>query len=81
MGKPAVLKAGGSARPVGRQTLCAARPDFQSGSGSWALRAQVASGGQRFRRWITTGNVPVRSIADRANKLIDSNSGFAIFAQ
>ena len=38
MGKPAVLKAGGSARPVVRQTLCATRPDFQSGTGSWALR-------------------------------------------
>ena len=33
-------------QPCGLQTLCATRPDFQSGTGSWALRAQVTSGGQ-----------------------------------
>ena len=32
----------------------------------------TVSDGQRFRRWITTGNVPVRSNADRADKLIDN---------
>ena len=48
-GKPAVLKAG---RSYG---LTASRPH--------ALRAWAASGGQRFRRWTTTGNVPARSYA------------------
>ena len=32
-----------------------------------ALRVKSVSDGQRFRRWITTGNVPVRSTADRPN--------------
>ena len=67
LGKPAVLKAGGSVRPVGRQTLCATRPDLQSGSGSWALRggkvplrAQLSPTGKALRPWNPTGNVPVR---------------------
>ena len=44
-------------------------------SDSRALRAQSVSDGQRFRRWITTGNVPGRSSADRPNKLIDNDRG------
>ena len=33
----AAFAAGGSACPFGQQTLCATRPDFQSGTGSRAL--------------------------------------------
>ena len=42
------------------------------GEGGHAV-AVIVSDGQRFCRWITTGNVPVRSSADRANKLIENN--------
>ena len=38
----AAFAAGGSACPFGQQTLCATRPDFQSGSGSWAHSAQLS---------------------------------------
>ena len=42
------------------------------GAGGHAI-AVIVSDGQRFCRWITTGNVPVRSSADRANKLVENN--------
>ena len=44
----AAFAAGGSARPFGWQTLCATRPDFQSGSGSWAHSAQLPPAANAF---------------------------------
>ena len=64
-GKPAVLKAGGSALTGGRP--CALRGlIFNRTSGSWAHSAQLP---------------PVASTAGRVNKLIDDNPGFAILTQ
>ena len=42
----AAFAAGRSARPAGRQTLCATRSDFQSGTGSWAHSAQLSPTGK-----------------------------------
>ena len=80
-GKPAVLKAGGSVRPVGRRPCALRGLICNQAPVAGRCSAQMASGGQRFRRWITTGNVPVRNTADRADKLIDNTPGFEIFAQ
>ena len=75
VGKPAVLKAGGSACPFGQQTLCATRPDLQSGSDSWALRAQLPPAAKALRPWNPTGNVPVRSYFTRRTSCASHSSG------
>ena len=68
-------------QPCGLQTLCAPVPDFQSGTGAGRSSVQASPTGKALRPCNPTGNVPVRSTADRANKLIDPTPGFEIFAQ